>query len=163
MEQPTNTTALLDQIRTDRAKLEATLARVPADRLEQPGAMGDWTVKDVLAHVTAWERRLDEWLAANQRPPLSGEIIEQLNQERYQQDRHRPLASIQADFDTVHQTVIQRITHFLGDNIETHLPVEGREGPGVPAWRLIAACTYLHYQEHIELLDHWLSHHENPS
>jgi hypothetical protein len=157
MEQPTNKAALLDQIRTDRTQLVTTLGRIPSSRLEEPGAMGDWTVKDILAHVTAWERRLDDWLTANQRPPLSGEIIEQLNQERYQQDRQRPLTAIQADFDSVHQSVVQRINHFLGDNVETPLPVEGRDGPGTPAWRLIAACTYLHYQEHIELLNHWLA------
>ena len=157
MEKPADKTTLLDQIRTDRARLEATLGRIPPARLEEPGAMGDWTVKDILAHVTAWERRLDDWLAANQRPPLSSEIIEQLNQERYQLDRPRPLADIQADFDRVHQSVIQRIADFLGDNVETPLPVAGREGPGTPAWRLIAACTYLHYEEHIELLDHWLA------
>jgi hypothetical protein len=161
MEKPADKTTFLDQIHTDRAKLEATLARVPANRLEEPGAMGDWTVKDVLAHITAWERRLNDWLTINQRPPLSGEIIEQLNQERYQIDRHRPLADVQADFDHIHQTLIGRLDHFLGDSVETPLPVSGREGPGTPAWRLIAACTYLHYEEHIELLDHWLAQDEH--
>jgi hypothetical protein len=161
MEQPADTAALLDQIRTDRAKLEDALARVSSTRLEEPGAMGNWTVKDILAHITAWERRLDDWLAANQRPPLSGEIIEQLNQGRYEVDRERPLADVQADFDRIHQSVVQRIGHFLGDDVETPLPVEGRDGPGSPAWRLIAACTYLHYEEHIELLDHWLAQDEH--
>ena len=156
MEKPTSKSALLDQIRTDRAALEALLGRVPANRLEEPGAMGDWTVKDVMAHVTAWERRLDQWLAANERPPLTGELIEQMNQERYEQDRNRPLADIQADFDHIHQTVVRHIDNFVTDESLTN-PPPAATNTRTPGWRIIAACTYLHYQEHIELLDHWLA------
>jgi uncharacterized protein (TIGR03083 family) len=155
MEKPTNKAAFLEQIHSDRAKLESLLDRVPQDRLEEPGAMGDWTVKDVMAHVTAWERRLAEWLAANERPPLSGEIIEQMNQERYEQDRERPLADIQADFHRIHEAVVQRIDNFVTDESlqSTAPPPTGSRAPG---WRLIAACTYLHYEEHIETLTDWL-------
>lgn len=156
MEKPTSKSALLDQIRTDRAALEALLGRIPANRLQEPGAMGDWTVKDVMAHVTAWERRLDEWLAANERPPLTGELIEQMNQERYEQDRDRPLADIQADFDQIHQNLVHRLDSFVTDESLTN-PAPAAPGSRAPGWRLIAACTYLHYQEHIEILTHWLS------
>lgn len=38
-----------------RAELDTALAKVPADRLEEPLLDGDWSVKDLMAHVTYWE------------------------------------------------------------------------------------------------------------
>ena len=36
--------------------LEA-LESVPGDRLEEPGACGDWSVKDLMAHMAFWDDR----------------------------------------------------------------------------------------------------------
>lgn len=33
------------------------LKRVPDDRLEEKGACGDWSVKDVMAHIAFWDDR----------------------------------------------------------------------------------------------------------
>src|SRR5215472_4695713 len=33
------------------------LASIPRERMTEPGATGPWSVKDVIAHVTAWRGR----------------------------------------------------------------------------------------------------------
>lgn len=51
--------------------LRDAVAGVPDERLLEPRAIGDWSVKDVLAHVAFWDdpaRAGDEdWQAANER------------------------------------------------------------------------------------------------
>ena len=37
-----------------RADLEQLVAEVGPERMELPGVAGDWTLKDVIAHLTAW-------------------------------------------------------------------------------------------------------------
>jgi hypothetical protein len=36
-------------------EFRASYASLPAESLLQPGASGEWSVKDIIAHVTAWE------------------------------------------------------------------------------------------------------------
>ena len=57
MADPTNKAELIEQIHTGRAAWEALLAQVPPDRWTAPGVAGDWTLKDVLAHVAFYEWR----------------------------------------------------------------------------------------------------------
>ena len=47
---------LLAALREERARWEALLAEVGDARLTEPGAAGDWSVKDVLGHLTAYQR-----------------------------------------------------------------------------------------------------------
>jgi hypothetical protein len=49
-------TDLLTEIRTQRRHLENNLAGLTPAEMCQPGVCGDWSVKDVLAHLTAWEQ-----------------------------------------------------------------------------------------------------------
>lgn len=37
-----------------RAETERLIAEAGPTRLDLPGAMGDWTIKDAIAHLTAW-------------------------------------------------------------------------------------------------------------
>jgi hypothetical protein len=45
----------LDRIARSRAATLALLARLPAETLERPRTQGAWSVRDVLAHIAAWE------------------------------------------------------------------------------------------------------------
>jgi len=54
--QPRTVPELLERIDRDRAPLEQAVANMSDDDLL--AMAGDWSVKDHLAHVAAWERRL---------------------------------------------------------------------------------------------------------
>lgn len=51
--------------------LQDAIAGVPDERLLEPRAIGDWSVKDVLAHVAYWDDPVrvgdEDWQAANER------------------------------------------------------------------------------------------------
>ena len=52
---PTSKAELLGRIRREHAALEQTIARLSDDQM-LAAAEHDWTVKDLLAHITAWEQ-----------------------------------------------------------------------------------------------------------
>src|SRR5579884_1100926 len=43
-------------LKAERARWDALLAQVGADRMEEPGVEGAWSVKEIVAHLTWYER-----------------------------------------------------------------------------------------------------------
>jgi hypothetical protein len=56
MPKPTNKEELLIDIHKEWAKLENFLASLTPEQMTQPGAIGDWSPKDVLAHLAGWQQ-----------------------------------------------------------------------------------------------------------
>ena len=50
-----NKTEFLERVRAARQELNEAISGLSADELTQEGAVGGWSVKDVLAHITAWQ------------------------------------------------------------------------------------------------------------
>lgn len=101
---------LLAAIERERAGWEALLAEVGEDRMEQPGAAGDWTFKDVVAHLSGWrERTLARFAAARPGeepapPPWPAEFdeetdegLERINGWMYERNKDRSLADVLAE------------------------------------------------------------------
>lgn len=45
----------LARVNTSWQALLDTIAAVPGERMHEPGATGEWSVKDILAHVAVWD------------------------------------------------------------------------------------------------------------
>jgi hypothetical protein len=48
---------LITQLESENQDWEALLANIGEDRMEEPGVGGTWSIKDIVAHLTAWRRR----------------------------------------------------------------------------------------------------------
>ncbi len=59
---------LLEAIRSARAELDTLLSELGKERMEEPGAMGEWSAKDMLAHFGEWDR----WNFAQLRAAIDG-------------------------------------------------------------------------------------------
>ena len=46
----------LEKMRAERARWEAAIAAIERPRLTEGGFAGVWSVRDVIAHITAYER-----------------------------------------------------------------------------------------------------------
>jgi hypothetical protein len=47
---------VIDRLRTTRGELEELLAAMTSAQMQRPGVAGDWSVKDVLAHILWYAR-----------------------------------------------------------------------------------------------------------
>ncbi len=95
---------LLDWARRERAGWETILAEVGDHRMAEPGPMGDWTFKDLLCHLTAWQRHaqapFEQMLTgARPAPPWPADLNPEQDQTRinqfiYDQTRDRSLTEV---------------------------------------------------------------------
>jgi Mycothiol maleylpyruvate isomerase N-terminal domain len=128
-------TALIERISATRQRWRRLVADVGEDRLEEPGAMGDWTFKDVAAHLTAWRRQTVDRLAAAARgepeplaawPESLGEDEDDpINAWIHEQTKNRPPSELLAEADAIYADFVAAIRA---------LPIEVVTHPGRFAW-----------------------------
>ena len=54
--------ALINQLQMERSWIEGMLSELTGEQMEAPGVEGNWSVKDIIAHLTEWERRGTQWI-----------------------------------------------------------------------------------------------------
>lgn len=127
MPRPTSKQDLLNAIEKERSALEAFLERLTADLMMMPGIVGEWSAKDVLAHLIAWEQMVLGWYNAG----LGGEMPElpapgfkwnetpQLNQQIYEKHRDWPLDQVMAQFRASHLEILGVIQELSNEKLFT--------------------------------------------
>ena len=69
-----------------------------------------WTAKDVVAHLTEWQREAHRALVKQPRPPdRKGETLRTANARIYAEWRDRPLADVLAEAERVHLAVVETL------------------------------------------------------
>ena len=127
MPRPTSKTDLLAAIDQERGVLEAFLETLTPEQMVEPGVVGEWSVKDVLAHLIEWEQMVLSWYRAG----LRGEVPElpaprykwnqtpQLNQAIYEKHRDRPLDEVTEQFHASHQEMLGVIQELSNEELFT--------------------------------------------
>jgi hypothetical protein len=160
-----NKAELIDTLKTERNNWDAVLAQVGEERMTEPGVVGDWSVKDVLSHLTAWESRPLEWLEAARRgdTPRPADWPQGLSEDEenawiYQRSASRPLQDVLQES----RAVSNRIMELLNE-----LPEEDLSDPQHYAWTQgtslidrMPGNTFDHYREHAQQIREWLKRRE---
>jgi uncharacterized protein (TIGR03083 family) len=146
---PRDGAAIADLIRAERARLDALLAGIPDEQFVQPGAFGEWTLKDMLAHITFWEQRLIAYMnGARESLIQPGEDeqagIDRINAGVLAANRDRPLAEVRAAFGDSYQQALALVESLSADDLADD-----------ELFGLIAGDTFGHYREHIVMLESW--------
>lgn len=105
---------LLEKIQTERRQLEKALAKLSKKEMVVPGVVGEWSVKDVLAHLFDWERRFVGWYEAGRRgeiprtpaPGMAWKDLGRLNQQVFEKHRQRILDDVLAEFDASYRRTL---------------------------------------------------------
>ena len=146
-----NRTELLTTIAEGRARLEAELASLPdaamLDRIDD-----EWTRKDVLAHLEAWERRvvaLIQRLRAGEAPAERVETDE-LNARFHAADRDRPLADVRAGERAAYDGLVAAIRDARDEELFDGSHFAWTEGDPLAYW--FRGNGDEHYDEHLEQL-----------
>jgi hypothetical protein len=162
MEEQMNKEKLLKEIQIERQRLEKTLERISAQQMLTPGVVDDWTVKDLLAHITVWEQRMVHWLEQTSRdevpemlpPGMTWDDLDQWNEETYQKHRHLPLEEVLTDFELSYTKALSAVHEVAEEDLVAPERYPWREGR--PLWVMVAANMSWHYKEHEEAITAWL-------
>src|SRR4030067_375692 len=99
-----NKTEIIAKLEGGREQFLDAIEGLSEDDLQQPGVMGEWSVKDILVHVARGEPELVKWLwqaSQGQKPTnalVSSTSVDELNARWYQESRARPLRLVLEDF-----------------------------------------------------------------
>jgi hypothetical protein len=153
---PASAVALLDLVGSEWRELQATLRRLHPDQWTQPELEGGRSVKDTLAHLTAWERRMLEWLAASYQgltperpaPGMTWDDLDRLNELTFDENRDKPLEQVRQESQALHAKVAEAIGRMSEADLFDGDRFAWRQGD--PMWHMIAANTWWHYREHRE-------------
>ena len=148
---------LLNQIHIERGRLEETLARLTHAQMLLPGVDGEWSVKDALAHISAWERRMISWVGShlrNEEPevPLPWDV-ERMNSETYSQVKDKPLSEVLEEFRLSYWDSLALAESMSEEQLQT---IYADTWPMGPLWTGFAANMNWHYKEHCADIQKWL-------
>ena len=106
---------LLAELRASRQEWDALIAEVGEARLTQPGAAGDWSVRDISAHLTAYNRwfvNASEAYFRGEMPPMDGTEglpYEEFNRLHHARTRDKPLAEVLDESRRVCQRLLEMV------------------------------------------------------
>ena len=141
---------LLKRLDTAWAAFIESYAGLPDARLTEPGAMGDWSVKDILAHVTTWEEEALKHLPLiieGGSPPryVTYGGIDAFNAQMTERKRGLTLSEVQTQLDETHHRLIDFVQGLPEDQLR----------PTTRLRRRLRLDTYSHYAEHAEAIRQW--------
>lgn len=105
---------LLNWLQEEYGQWEVLLEEVGPARMEQPALNGDWSMKDIVAHLTGWQPRVNASLLAAQRgeseppPPWPSELQtdDEINAWIYESNRGRSVREVLDETQQVFQHLL---------------------------------------------------------
>lgn len=153
---------MLELINDEWVALEAILEQIDREKFDQIGVEGGWTVKDILAHITAWEKLMIQWLQESLRgetpqrpaPGESWDDLDEFNEQLHLDNKGKTLDQVLKESAEVHARAVQIVTGMHEGDLTDPDRFEWRKGD--PIWHLVAGNTWMHYAEHRETIARWL-------
>ncbi len=141
---------LLERAQRERAELAALWAGLSDEQLtRRPGPQPDWSVKDVIAHITWWEGAMVNWVSR----ALTGEMLartetpDEINARIHADNRDLPLAVVLEAFDKSFAPVEALLGRLDDDEINDAELVNIRD---MPLLYFIVGNTFAHYADHVD-------------
>ena len=128
-------TELLEALEDDRLEMMEMVKDLSDETLLEPGVIGEWSIKDILEHLSHWEGQIVTLLFQAQRgmakpttAHFSAESVEELNQRWYAAGKERPLEMVWQDWEGVRKQTIRRVSDFSDKDLErpASVPLAGR-------------------------------------
>jgi hypothetical protein len=146
-----NRQQLLKQLDKAWTAFKESYAGLSDSRLSEPGVTGDWSVKDMIAHVTWWEEEALKHLPLiikGGRPPrysIQYGGIDAFNAQMTEQTRSLSLSDVLRQLDETHH----RLIDYVQSAPEEQFTRETRFR------RRLRLDTYSHYPKHAKAIREW--------
>jgi hypothetical protein len=153
-----NVAELTALIRETSTRMERLVAQLSVAEINQPGAVGVWSVKDVLAHIAYWERYtvpIVQAAARGETPDLvADDATERSNASVVAQYYQRSLAAVIADWQQAREDLLEEIEDLKDEDLNDPNRFPWSEGRSL--LDRIAGNSFDHEQEHIEQIRAWM-------
>ncbi len=142
-------TEIQERVRTAHRKLTDALEGLSEEEAGRVGLTTEWSVKDALAHISAWETegelRLREIQAGTWQPQrLSHEMIDEFNARVVDERKTRSFAELREEFDRAHSSLEEFIAS-LPDEIDEKSPT----------YKFIEGVTFRHHEHHAGQIENY--------
>lgn len=134
------------------------------EAMQVPGVVGNWSVKDIMAHISRWEAEMVKmlWqLQEGQRPDYDqffNRNIDDLNAQWQKEMASRTLSQAIADFNAVRKQTIRRVEAFSDEDLSDPDRFPDLKGQPIENW--IAENSFEHEAEHAAQIKLWRSQHK---
>ena len=161
-----NQSELIEQLQTTRSWIEGMVAQLSPEQWEMPGVQDSWSVKDILAHLTAWDRRGTQWIewagAVAQgtvaQPPQAGYTfsdMDRLNRETFAANKDRPFREIWDEFRQSFAPLLQQIQALREEDWDRVVQADWTGHQPAPI-RDIVAWRFYHCLGHGRYIENWI-------
>jgi hypothetical protein len=137
-------TEVLEKANAALNALLSVIEDMPADSLTSPKTIGEWSVKDILAHITVWEEETAKafviWKIGVEPDWSHIKNLDEYNNATVKERRKQSLAKVVDQLKLVHNGVM--------DNVKSMSDADLKKRGGVPKW-LVTQIT-IHINEHTE-------------
>lgn len=152
-----NSEEIQERLEVSRERMLVALELLPDEALLEKGAAGDWSIKDLLAHLAVWESELITALMRLDQGKKPTRLLESIrnvdayNAQIYEENKERDLDRV---FDDFHGTRVQ-LERWLAEFSRKDLtdPQRFPALAGDPLWKFIAANSFEHEEEHLPAVE----------
>jgi len=110
-------TEIISRMEAERRRLEKNMEGLSREEIVSTPVVGDWTVKDVLAHLAEWEACMPGWLAKaragqkviNPADDLTWKQLDVFNQRVYEKYCDWPLEEVRAFYERAHAELLDMV------------------------------------------------------
>jgi hypothetical protein len=145
---------LLAEIDQEWANIERICAARSDAEMVTPGVDGEWSIKDTLCHLSAWEKYLLDRLGMvmTGQPPLypvmnSWDDVHRFNAQVYAENKDRPLTSVIIEFRSLYRGVMTALEALTDNQLSQSYSYDWADDR-ITLEQLIRANTCEHYREH---------------
>lgn len=152
---------LLAELQSEQKAWEGLLAQVGEARMDEPGVQGEWSIKDIVAHLTAWRRRTVRRLeaAATGQPepahdwPIDLHEDDEINAWFHERDRGQSVRETLAESRRVFEKLVSAVEKLPEDALDDPERLPWMQGAPVSG-----ATFFGHFHaEHEADMRAWLS------
>jgi uncharacterized protein (TIGR03083 family) len=144
---------ILDELAATRARLLDAIDGLEPEQLLAPATLGQWSIRDVLQHLTLWEAELVRLFAHLDRGnrPTGGSFVpnpdfDTLNARWHAETKDRPLDRVLDDLHGVRRQTVRWISEMNDDDLNRKRGEVWLRGEPLATW--IADYSFEHEKEH---------------
>jgi hypothetical protein len=152
---------IIHALQDSRAAFMAAIDGLSDESMLLPEVVGEWSVRDLLVHLTLWEAGLVTllfYVKEGRKPPPDdnpSETMDQRNARWHAENKDRPLDRARADFAAVREQTLRRVRALTQADFDRADKLPWLEDAPLSEW--IANDTYGHEAEHMQQIREWRS------